>query len=354
MDLALDTLSWMGRLGRKDAIAALRRYVEVGWHWTWAVREMSYPTPVGLEDLDNVVSARSSSLDELAGELPWSGMRPWSDWRSTNPRIRDAFALRDEWLEKNEQRKRELSSLSTEELLVRREIRLLRYRTGPRDKAALHEAASNGPDKIRRDALKVLGFQRDPAVFDAAEAELRRYPDRDWPPNAGWFALSQLIRDGPIERIRGWIGEQGRPGKLALDMVATWPTEDDAPVLRAALEHLGDKEWLYLVCDAVDGLAKLNDREAVPRLEWIFLGTTHSYLRHKTARALALASHAFSESFALECLWDCEDQTRAVGCASATWSSNRARERISELAADRLEARHVRSVARRRVAAMRK
>jgi len=350
--LALSTLGWMARLGRKDALAAVRRYVEVGWNWEWAIGDLAWPTPVGLDGLDEVVSSRCNSVEELARAFPWHLDAAWAEWKRTNPRIAEAFALQREWRREHEERQRALLELSTEELLVRREISALRHRTGTADKEILHQAARGDVAQVRHDALKVLGWQRDMNVFDAAEVELRRNPDADWPPNAGSMALWSLMKVAPIARVRRWLSESGRPGELALQMVALWPTEGDAPLLRSALDDFADDDRLYNVCDAVDGLAKLRDRDAVPQLELIFQETTYSLLRHRAARALAATSTTFAEGLAVECLWDCEEQTRSVGCATSSWTSSDARQRLGELAADRLQDRGIRSTAARRLRAL--
>jgi len=135
-------------------------------------------------------------------------------------------------------------------------------------------------------------------------------------------------------------------------MVALWPTEGDAPLLRSALNDFADDDLLYSVCDAVDGLAKLRDRDAVPQFELIFADTTYSLLRHRAARALAATSTTFAEGLAIECLWDCEEQTRRVGCVTSSWTSSDARQRLTELAADRLQDRGIRSTATRRLRAL--
>lgn len=351
-ELGLGTLAWMGRLGRRDAVAMLRRYVESGTHWESAVGAMGYPTPIGLNGLDDAVASRSASLDELARALPWHDAMPWSAWRKHNPRIAEAYALRTEWHREQDERRSALQALSTQELLTRREVSLLRERTTSADKQVLHDAARHGADQLRRDAIKVLGWQRDMSVFDAAEQELRRNPERDadeeWPPNAGAIAISQLLKFAPIARVRDWIGEKGRTGKVALHMMAMWPMPGDAPLLRATIERREDDEWLYPICDAVDGLATLADRESVPQLEHVFGATTYSYLRRRAARALAVTSPSFAEGLAVECLWDCEHETRMMGCAAASWTAPATRERLSELAGDPLQDRRVRITAERR------
>jgi len=350
--LALGTLGWMARLGRRDALAILRRYIEVGWNWEWALSDLARPVPVGVEGLDEVVSSRCNSIEELARAFPFHLDTTWAEWKRTNPRFAEAHALKRRWIQEGDDRRRALSELPTEELLARREVSALRQRTGAHDKEVLHRAARGSAEQIRHDALKVLGWQRDVNVFDAAEAELRRLPDREWPPNAGWMALWNLMRVAPIARVRTWVGEPGRPGELALRMVALWPTQGDAPLLRAALEDYADEDLLYRVCDAVDGLAKLRDRDAAPQLERVFAGTTYSYLRHRAARALAVISTSFAEGLGVECMWDCEEQTRRVGCATASWTSSDVRHRLRELATDSLQGRGVRSTAARRVRAL--
>jgi len=337
----------MGRLGREDAVTVLRRYVEVGWNWEWAIEDMARRVPFGMDGLDKVVVARCPDLKDLARALPWRGGYPWNDWRLRNPRVQEAFALRAEWDRQNEQRSEDLSKLSTRELLERRQVTLLRKRTALADKEVLYEALRSDTDQIRRDAIKVLGWQRDPAVFDAAEAELRRSPKVDF--NAGWIALFQLIKLGPIERVRGWLSESGETGDFALHMVALWPRDGDQPLLRSVLEHVNEEDWLYRVCDAVDGLAKLADPDAAPNLEQVFREATYSYLRRRTARALAITSEPFTEGYAVECLWDCEEETRAVGCAAVSWSSSTVRDRIAEIADDKFEDRKVRVLAARRL-----
>ncbi len=336
----------MGRLGRPDAVRTLRRYVEVGRNWEWAIAEMARRVPLGLSGLDEVVVARCPSLDDLAGVLRSSGRFPWSSWRATNARIREAFALSDEWDEQNDRRRQDMAKVPTRELLERRNVSPLRKRTSAADKEVLYEAARGDVDQLRHDAIKVLGWQRDRAVFDLAEAELRRSPEVDF--NAGWFALFQLIKDGPIEQIRDWLGEPDKTGQFALHMIAAWPRDGDQPLLRSVLVHVNDDEWLYLVCDAVDGLAELVAKEAVPELERVYREARYSYLRRRAARALAITSDRFAESYAVECLWDCEEETRALGCAVASWASAAVRKRIAEMAGDRFEDRKVRVLAARR------
>ena len=350
--LALEALAWMARLGRDDATTLLRRYVEIGKDWSLAIDFMASGKPVGLDGLDKIVVGRCSSIEELALEI-WPDWKPWREWRATNASIREAVELKERWARERATSDAEVSRLPTEDLIAQGKVGALQKRTSAVDKAKLLAAARGESDQLRRVAIVALGRQRDLAVLDEAEGELRRHPEKDSPPNAGWIAVMQLLKLGPIERIRGWIGEEGKTGQLAIHMVADWPAPTDAPLMRSVLERLGDDDWLYRICDAADALARLADTTAAPQLERVFRETTYSYLRRRAARALAVVSDRFAQDLAIECLWDCEEETRAIGCATAAWSSSRARERIAEIASDRLQARSVRGVAMRRQSATR-
>ncbi|TMC29759.1 MAG: hypothetical protein E6J27_04680 [Chloroflexi bacterium] len=348
--LALYTLGSMGRLGRADAVALLRRYVEIGEDWSTALVALSWPTVLNVEGLDHVVAERAASVDELARGLPFEPDRePWLSWRRTNERIAEAAARSHLWRTQGERRRAQFAEKSVMEVLREREVSALRGRSDEVDKAALLEAATGDDEQLRHDAIKVLGWQRDQRVLDAAESELRRFPDREWPPNAGWFAIFQLLRDGPLPRVRGWLGEPGRLGEVAMHAVAEWPEPGDEALLRTMAEHFRDEEWLYRACDAVDALVRLRDRLSTALFETIFKETTYSYLRHRVARGLALLSPTFEAGLAIECLWDCEDQTIAVGCAAVSLASDVAREQLSRIAADKLADRRTRALAARRV-----
>jgi hypothetical protein len=348
--LALHTLSWMGRLGRDDAVALLRRYIEVGEDWDCALEAMTWPTVLNVEGLADMAAKRAASVDDLARALPFELDRePWVTWRRTNERIGEAATRSHLWYTQSERRRTELSRQSTEELLQHGKVSALRGRASESDRAVLLRAASGDDPKMRHDAIKELGWQRDPRVLDAAEAELRRFPDREWPPNAGAIAIFHLLKQGPLPRVRGWLGEPGRPGEVAMRAVAEWPEPGDETLLRSMTERFRDDDWLYRACDAVDALVQLGDSEATPLLETIFKETTYSYLRHRVARGLAVLSPTFARGLATECLWDCEDLTVAVGCTAVDLASKAARDRLTRLAADGLISRRIHVLAGRRL-----
>ena len=348
--LALYTLGSMGRLGRADAVALLRRYVEVGQDLRTALEALSWPTVLNVDGLDRVVAARAGSVDELARNLPLLPDRePWLTWRRTNERIAEAAARSHLWHTQHERRRAELAQKPVMELLREREVSALRGRSDNRDRTELLEAALGNDPQIRHDAIKVLGWQRDQRVLDAAEAELRRFPDQDWPPNAGAIAVLQLLRDGPLPRVRSWLNERGRLREMAMHAVAEWPEPGDEDLLRTMASQFRDQDQLYSACDGVDALVRLGDRGSAPLFETIFEETTYSYLRHRVARGLALLSPTFEETFAVECLWDCEDQTVAVGCAAASLASDAVRGQLSRVAFDKLADRHTRALAARRL-----
>lgn len=348
--LALHTLGSMGRLGREDAVGLLRRYIELGEDWSTSLEALSWPTLLNVEGLDRIVAKRASSVDELARNLPFDPDRePWRTWRRTNERVAEAATRSHLWQTQRERHRAELADKALVDLLREREVSALRRRVDDADKAALLDAAVGDDAQLRHDAIEVLGWQRDPRVLDAAEAELRRFPDREWPPNAGWIAVFQLLKDGPIPRVRGWLGEAGRVGEIAEHAVAEWPESGDEALLRAMAERFRDEDGLYRACDGVEALTKLRDSESAALFETIFEETTYSYLRVRAARGLAVLSPSFAAELAIECLWDCEDETVAVGCASASLASDAVREQMSRIGSDPLADRRTRALAIRRL-----
>src|SRR5690606_16879753 len=68
----------------------------------------------------------------------------------------------------------------------------------------------------------------------------------------------------------------------------------------------------------VEGAGRLALTAAVPVLRHVYRETSSSLLRGHAARALAATDPSFPAGFAIECLWDCEEDTRATGARYAT------------------------------------
>lgn len=89
---------------------------------------------------------------------------------------------------------------------------------------------------------------------------------------------------------------------------------------------------------------------AVGIIDEIFDGTVYSYLRTRCAAASALLSPDFAEHRAIECLDDCESETRALGVTHASDRMPMVRERIRGMAEDVTEVDCNRRTASARIA----
>lgn len=63
------------------------------------------------------------------------------------------------------------------------------------------------------------------------------------------------------------------------------------------------------------------------------------------AQVLADVDPAFSTTTAIECLWDCEPESRRIGVVHAAPTDARVRTRVQEIAADEAEDGDVRDAA---------
>jgi hypothetical protein len=86
-------------------------------------------------------------------------------------------------------------------------------------------------------------------------------------------------------------------------------------------------------------------------LRHLYRETASSQLRGRAARALAATDPSFAASFAIECLWDCEETTRELAARHATTGDARVVERLRSLATDPAEEAGVQSAVRGRLSA---
>ena len=96
-------------------------------------------------------------------------------------------------------------------------------------------------------------------------------------------------------------------------------------------------------------MAGTPQRARFPELNAVFEGVEYSYARIRTAQALAATAPDFVDRYALECLWDCEEETRVVGASTVDTADPRALARIRLLAGDRHEEPEVRAECRARL-----
>ncbi|WP_165990357.1 HEAT repeat domain-containing protein, partial [Streptomyces sp. YIM 98790] len=212
-------------------------------------------------------------------------------------------------------------------------------------------AAARAEPAVRAAALRHLAEREDPAALDLIEAAAAD-PRREVA-EAGARALSRMSGPQALDRARAWAGRHDELGAAAAALLAARGGAADGRLVLEALRRTvrvqgpdGDPGALWPL---VDGAGRLGLAAAAPVLRYVYRETVSSQLRGRTAVALAATDPSFAAGFAVECLWDCEEDTRAVGARHATTGDARVVERLRSLAADPAEEAGVQTAVRGRL-----
>lgn len=106
----------------------------------------------------------------------------------------------------------------------------------------------------------------------------------------------------------------------------------------------------YRLCNLIEAFKHLPGLGRIPELESVFVEFRHSHGRRRAADALlAVDGEFFIGTYAQECLWDCEDRTRALGCEAVDLADKVTNERIKQLSTAVWEDELVRNAAAKRL-----
>ncbi|MCE7079358.1 HEAT repeat domain-containing protein [Streptomyces sp. ST2-7A] len=389
--LAIAVLGHLARYGDRRAPILLRRHIRAGAGRLWALDELA-----GCEDdetlraLGPVVLAGFPDDREGAVSLgvamrdAWEP-RPWRLWEEDPARPAQGARLRearraadfDRW-------RRQLRpdtprpDWSVDSVLARanrdREenpddfrpdaaARCLAVVAGPDDRPLLRSVARAGAPGERITALRYLAERGDPAAPGLLRDATAPGSHEDVA-RAALLALTRMRGDDALALARALCGEEGGlpgasdptpapTGVAAGVLLARHGSAADGPTvlesLRTAVRWTGDPLIEQLLPDLVDGVGRLGPDGAAPLLRHLYRETLSSLLRGRTAPALAATDPSFPAGFAVECLWDCEQDTRETAARFATTGDARVVERLRRLAADPAEWDEVQSAVRGRL-----
>lgn len=178
----------------------------------------------------------------------------------------------------------------------------------------------------------------------ADEARLTPVPTHQRPPRKARSPQT-------LEWARANAGLDNDFDGTALSLYAKLAEPSDAPRLLEMLDAtLGrGNEAIYDQCNLVEGIARLRHSPASPTVESIFDTTVYSYLRKKCALALSRCAPDFASGRAIECLDDCESDTREVGIEHANIANPEVHERIRLISEDPTEEESTRRAAALRI-----
>ncbi|SCK57838.1 hypothetical protein [Streptomyces sp. WMMB 322] len=378
-------LSVLGHLASYDDDAAtelLRRYAASGANWQWALDELAVrDEDAGLRLLGPAVLARFPETEQGDADLAAAAKdafepRPWRLWAEDPSRPGQAERLRrvaeqgcfDRW-QRQLQSQGPRPGWSVREVLdwaqegceqhppVHREAaaaRCLSAVAGPLDREELLAAAAGQRDAARAAALRHLADRGDPEALDLIEEAAADTCESV--AGAALAAFARMRSTAAVVRARKWAAapEGSLPERLttaAAEMLACCGGAQDAGAVLRALRRTvrndgPDSDALWPL---VDGAGRLGVASAAPVLRHIYRETASSQLRGRAAGALALTDPSFPAGFAVECLWDCEETTRALAAEFAATGDERVVERLRRLASDPAEEAGVQSAVRGRL-----
>jgi hypothetical protein len=393
-NMTLSVLVRLAEFGRADAVDVLRDYIGYGESWDYGLQLLVEAVPEeALKGVPQEICGRFSdgaALEESAtygiGGDFWGGV--WERWAVEHPCIRK---LIDEVRELEEERQRKhphqkidkvtFHGMSVGELLAVADAgNYWRGKIGERIKANV---------KSRDEAILITGLEGENPfawlgafvglarigkeekwreyVFEKAIARLRSLPEGPGRHIHERRALIQLFQLLPekltLPLAREWLNSANwHLETLAEDVLEEKATLEDVPLVVSALRDVidaadpagrDDKSGgvnSYRACGLLDIMARFEGIGRVPEVELVFVEAEYSMARERAARAmLANAPEWFAEGYAVECLWDCQEETRALGCEGVGLDDVRVVDRLREIAGDEFEGEQLRELARKRI-----
>ena len=184
---------------------------------------------------------------------------------------------------------------------------------------ALRELPPGPWGPARRLALLALAERRDPAAIHiAAEVFKRNVIGAERASAFGYFLALDASVIVPL--ARGWLDLEDGRSRVAAATMALHSTPDDLPLIRSAFSRAWSAHSMYEISDLVDALARLPSVGPHSELRVVFTDVEYSYARRRAAVALAATDPEFPTTFAAECLWDCEEETRLIGATTVDGS----------------------------------
>ncbi len=365
--LTVTTLGKLAARGNPDAVRILRDYVTYGNWWDWAVDELyEAGKPEYLEDIADIVCRRfpqDADLRQAVGGWYSSRDEPWKTLSSANARLARALAEAETaGAEDKPQRapSPNYTALSVEELLslceqqnYRKLSNVVTQKVTHKDEALLAEHLASESQYSRALALDGLGKLGTPGAFGAVKSFIESDPEaKGFVAGRAWRAIAAMPSDLCLDLGRQWfqsdLWQLGRAGEQVLKNHATM---QDVPLLRETVAVALDAGYMYRLSSALEALARFPGLGPLSEVERVFTDVQYFYARTRAAEAmLVTAPEAFLQDYAFECMWDCDSETRAIGCRSADLGVPATVERLKELSEDGFEEEWVREAARTRIA----
>jgi len=316
---------------------------------------------VGLDGVLVERFAGESALAEALADVD-GRERPWSLWSIENHRIAGALAAghrvplpprtRRRQPRRKQPNPRELSTEAllgvTEESRWRQIAEELTTRRSRDDVRRMMGAARDPDSAMRRAAILALANQGRRDVLEIAEESTSQEPRGKL---QGTIALA--LEAMPLSQTRTlaheWLTspDWGRRRKAA-GILGTRAEEQDLEGARRALARELDEGLagdVFVICSLAEALQRCARQGPFEELSRAYEQIPYSYGRRFIVSALAASDPTFAGDLAVECLWDCERESRAIAAAFVDRRIRLASQRLAELAGDDAQAASVRLAA---------
>jgi hypothetical protein len=369
-------LGLLGRMAIRDHAEArriLREYVAYGTSWQRAITLLTGdpetmpvgpPWPEVVAGLDQVLIDRfpgETALAEALADVDATD-RPWTLWSLENHRIAGALAAGHRVPLPARTRRRpprrkppNPRTMSTEALLqIPEESRWrqiadeLTTRRSRDDVQRMMAAARDPELAMRRAAILALANQGRRDVLAIAE-ETTSEEQRGKLQGTIALALEAMPLTQTRALAHDWLGspDWGRRRKAAGILGSHADREDLEPARRALARELdaGLEGDVFVVCSLAEALGRCAAQGPFEELSRAYEEIPYSYGRRFIVSALAASDPTFAGDLAVEALWDCETESRAIAAAHVDRRIRLASQRLAELVDDEAQAASVRRAA---------
>jgi hypothetical protein len=361
--LTISTLGSLAKRNYQDAVDILRDYIVWGKSWSCAIYELALTkNPKAWVKLDGILCKRLGSDESAKEELWWLDAKeePWKTWCEQNSQLHqlaDCLPLPPkpmEDLDYDSMTVTDILRLAGEDGPERLKLRKAVVNTVKPDDFdfLLSQVSINDP---KRSAIALAGLTKlaNPAMFDW----LRDFWSHN-PKMPGMLrgtiakAMASLPATQTLPLARDWLNHDNWHFRLLAErLMKQHATFDDVPRLRQEItKALADSDnRVYRLCSLVEAFKHLPGIGRISELESVFVELLYSYGRSRVAEALlAVDRDFFVRTYAQECLWDCEDRTRVLGCEAVDLTDKVTAGRIKQLSTDIWEDELVRNAAAKR------
>ncbi|MDQ2713344.1 MAG: hypothetical protein M3Z08_00350 [Chloroflexota bacterium] len=374
----IDILCALAVRGDMPALVIMRAYLTYGHNWE-DVFEMLMEAPgslLSVDEVSGIIDQRFPDDDTLDDELPWVGpgmhtrQEPWRSLRRVNPRVDRILNTREQEAEQRQHQQEllqaRLARLSTSELLALdvkdhmayRVAHALQQHVTSADLDVLLQRAQAGERWQRYIAFRGLQRLAHPAALPALQAFFESPAAQ--PGSLYGAAVRAIIALPPsvtLDLARAWFDAvDGTHRHVALCILEEHATATDVRRVRAALLPSLERDTRrtnegYMQGSMLTILAHFPEASSYPVAETVFKEAKYARTRVYAAQALAASDRdQFAHTIALECLWDCEEQVRVIGCNNVDLPGPEAASRLQAIAHDLHEDEEVRHAAKERLA----